>query len=286
MPGRDERRGRGGPVARPPMTTKLARRATATVWQGRVRLGLQVDGDGPAVVFFDGPWGLTWDAFLDALARRFTVYAPEHPGTTPGEPDTIQAIDTLWDLALCYDEMLDELGLSDVAFVGHSFGAMVACEVAALRPSRARRLVLLDPIGLWRDDAPVTNWMLVGLPELPELVFRDAGSPAAQSLFAIPDDPEAGALARTRLMWAMGATGKFIWPIPDKGLVKRIHRLRGIDSLLVWGADDRVVPRVYAEEFARRLAHTRTEIVEAAGHAPHLEQPAATARVVEAFLEG
>jgi len=42
------------------------------------------EGNGPALVFFHGPWGLTWDPFLDELARRFTVHAPEHPGTTPG----------------------------------------------------------------------------------------------------------------------------------------------------------------------------------------------------------
>ena len=84
----------------------------------------------------------------------------------------------------------------------------------------------------------------------------------------------------------MGATGKFIWPIPDKGLKKRIHRIQALPTLLVWGEGDRLVPRVYAEEFSRRLAHTRTEIVKDAGHAPHLERPEATARVVEAFLEG
>ena len=262
----------------------MPKRGTVTVWQGRVPLGLQVDGEGPPVVFFDGPWGLTWGPFLETLAQRFTVHAPEHPGTSPGEPDTIQEIDTLWDLVLCYDEMLDALGLAEVAFVGHSFGAMIACEVAALRPARARRLVLLDPIGLWRDEVPVTNWMLVGPQELGDCVFRDPQSVAAKSMFAIPDDPEAGALAKTRLMWAMGATGKFIWPIPDKGLRKRIHRIRDVDTLLVWGAEDRLVPRVYADEFARHLARTRTEVVKEAGHAPHLEQPAATARVVETFL--
>jgi pimeloyl-ACP methyl ester carboxylesterase len=82
----------------------------------------------------------------------------------------------------------------------------------------------------------------------------------------------------------MGSTGKFIWPIPDKGLRKRLHRVRA-PALLVWGQDDRLVPRVYAEEFARRLPAARTKVVKNAGHAPHLEQPEGTARTVQAFLK-
>jgi len=257
---------------------------TVPVWQGRVPFRVLTSGAGPAVVFFDGPWGLHWGPFLDALARRFTVVAPEHPGTTPGEPDVVHQIDTLWDLVLCYDELLDRLGRSDVALVGHSFGAMIACEVAAQRPSRVRRLALIDPIGLWRDDAPVLNWMLLAPTDLAGHVFREADGPAAKALFSIPDDREAGALARTRLIWAMGATGKFIWPIPDKGLKKRIHRIEA-PALVAFGEDDRLVPRAYADEFARRLPQSRVEIVKGAGHAPHLEQPAVTAALVESFLE-
>ena len=257
---------------------------TATVWQGRVPFRVQVKGSGPALMFFHGPWGLTWGPFLDALAQSFTVYAPEHPGTTPGAPDVIQHVDNLWDLTLCYDELLDQLGLSEVSLAGHSFGAMVACEVAAARPPRVRRLALIDPIGFWRDDAPVINWMLLALAEMPKHVFVDPEGPAARELFTIPDELEESALARTRLSWAMGATGKFIWPIPDKGLKKRIHRIQA-PTLLVWGQEDRLVPLVYAEEFARRLPRTRTEVVKNAGHAPHLERPEATAQLVQGFLK-
>jgi pimeloyl-ACP methyl ester carboxylesterase len=258
---------------------------TVTVWQGKVPLAVHVKGDGPAVVFFHGPWGLTWGPFLDALARTFTVYAPEHPGTTPGAPDTIHQVDSLWDLVLCYDEMLEQLRLPEAMAVGHSFGAMMACEVAAARPARIRRLALIDPIGFWRDDAPVVNWMLLAPTEIPAHVFRDAEGPAAKALFAVPEDPDQGALARTRITWAMGCTGKFIWPIPDKGLKKRIHRIAETPALLVWGQDDRLVPRVYADEFARRLARSRVEVVKGAGHAPHLEQPEAVAGLVQAFLK-
>jgi pimeloyl-ACP methyl ester carboxylesterase len=249
-----------------------------------VPIRVHVRGAGPALVFFHGPWGLTWGPFLDALARSFTVYAPEHPGTTPDEPEPIQHVDGLWDLVLCYDELLEHLKLRDVILAGHSFGAMMACEVAALQPARVKRLVLIDPIGLWRDDAPVVNWMLLSPAEMPAYVFHQPDGAAAQALFSVPEDPEQGALARTRLTWAMGATGKFIWPIPDKGLKKRIHRVTA-PTLLVWGEADRLVPRAYAKEFAGRLADTRLEVVAGAGHAPHLEQPEATARVVQAFLK-
>jgi pimeloyl-ACP methyl ester carboxylesterase len=81
----------------------------------------------------------------------------------------------------------------------------------------------------------------------------------------------------------MGTTGKFIWPIPDKGLKKRIHRVKA-PTLLIWGAEDRVVPPVYAEEFRRQIAGARVETVNGAGHAPHLEQPAAVANLVRDFV--
>lgn len=240
-------------------------------------------GDGPALVFFHGPWGLTWDPFLDELARSFTVHAPEHPGTTPGCPDDVYHLDGLWDLVLCYEELLDGLGLEGSAFVGHSFGAMVACEVAAAYAGRARRLALIAPLGFWREDAPIVNWMLVNPADLRGWIFHDPEALGARRMFAPAEEPEAVAMARVQLVWAMGSTGKFIWPLPEKGLTKRIHRVRA-PTLLVWGKEDRLVPPVYGEEFARRIPGARVETVDHAGHAPHLEHPEAVARLVRDFL--
>ncbi len=259
----------------------MTRERTVNVWQDKVRLRVISDGGGPALVFFHGPWGLAWDPFLDALARDFTVHAPEHPGTTPGAPDDIYQLDGLWDLVLCYDELLETLGVSDAVFVGHSFGAMVAAEVAAHATKRARRLVLIDPLGFWRDGEPVVNWMAMDLPDIRKHLFRDPNSDAAKRLFG--DGSSEGA-ARLRTMWTMGATGKFIWPIPDKGLKKRIHRVKA-PTLLVWGKDDRFVPAVYADEFSRRLSGARLEVVDGAGHAPQLEQPDVVARLVREFAK-
>ena len=257
---------------------------TVTVWQGRVRMRVVSKGRGPVLVFFHGPWGLTWDPFLDRLAESFTVYAPEHPGTTPDAHDDVYHLDGLWDLVLCYEELLETLGIRDAAFVGHSFGGMVACEVAAAYPDRVRRLAMIAPLGFWRDPDRIVNWMMLEPAALRAHIFRDPEGDAARRMFPRTDAQDAATTeARVRLMWAMGTTGKFIWPIPDKGLKKRIHRVKA-PSLLVWGREDRLVPAVYAEEFTRRLSGARVETIDGAGHAPHLEQTDTVARVVRDFL--
>ena len=125
--------------------------------------------------------------------------------------------------------------------------------------------------------------MLVAPAELPDYVFSDPAGAAATSLFAVPDELEASAQARTRLTWAMGSTGKFIWPIPDKGLKKRIHRVTA-PTLLVWGKDDRILPPVYSDEFTQRIPGARLQTVADAGHAPQVEQPQAVARMIGEFL--
>lgn len=258
---------------------------TIAVWDGKVRIRVHSQGSGPALVFLHGPWGLAWDPFLDELAKSFTVHAPEHPGTTPETPDDVYQLDGLWDLVLCYDELLAALGVDNAALVGHSFGGMLACELAAAYPARVRRLALIAPLGFWRDGDRVVNWMMLDPARLPEYVFRDPKSEAARRMFGTGADPDAATEARVRLAWGMGATGKFIWPIPDKGLKKRIHRVTA-PALLIWGKEDRLVPPVYADEFTRRLRGARVQTVDGAGHVPHLEQPDVVARMVREFVAG
>ena len=81
----------------------------------------------------------------------------------------------------------------------------------------------------------------------------------------------------------MGTTGKFIWPIPDKGLKKRIHRVKA-PTLLIWGAEDGSCRPSTPKTSSGTSRAPGVETVEKAGHAPHLEQPAAVAGLVRDFL--
>jgi pimeloyl-ACP methyl ester carboxylesterase len=91
------------------------------------------------------------------------------------------------------------------------------------------------------------------------------------------------ASARAAMVWNLGATGKLCWPIPDRGLHKRLHRVTA-PTLIVWGEQDTLISPVYAEEFRTRIADSRVAIIPGSGHTPQLEQTEATYGVVSEFL--
>lgn len=263
--------------------TKLDQR-TVEVWNGKLKIRVKVGGDGPPLVYFHPSAGLLWDPFLSRLAEHYTIYAPEFPGTSAGDPYAIHQMDDLWDVVLAYEETFRALGLDRPVAVGQSFGGMLATEIAASFPTTFSKLVALDPVGLWRDDAPVANWIAAPASELPKMLFRDPQSPAAQAMLAMPENADARISATAGLVWALGCTGKFCWPIPDRGLHKRLHRV-SIPTLIVWGEDDALAPVVYAEEFHKRIAGSEVARVPNCGHIPQVEQMETTYDLVMRFLD-
>jgi pimeloyl-ACP methyl ester carboxylesterase len=256
------------------------------LWQDRIETEVEVSGRGAPLVYLHGPWGLAPDrAFIARLAEANTVYAPKFPGTSKDDPDAVHALDGWLDLVVYHGELLDRLALDAPMLAGHSFGALVAAELAAAAPKAVSRLVLIDPVGLWRDDLPVRNWMLLSEKERAPALFADPAGAAAQRFFGVPNDPAARVETLAQFIWAQACTGKFVWPVPDRGFSRRAHRIAA-PALIVWGRDDRIADAAYAQAFAARIAGSRAELIDRAGHLPQLEQADAVVKAVRSFLGG
>ncbi len=254
------------------------------LWQNRVDTEVEISGDGPPVVYLHGPWGLPPDrGFVARLAANHKVYAPRHPGTSTDDSEAVHAHDSWLDLVAYHGELIDRLGLTAPDLVGHSFGGLVAAEFAAAAPRSVGRLVLIDSLGLWRDDLPVRNWMVLRDAERRPTLFADPDGAAAGRFFDVPKDPAERVETLAALIWAQACTGKFVWPIPDRGFRQRAHRVAA-PTLIIWGAADRIIAPDYAKEFAARIAGARVALIEQAGHLPQLEQPDAVMTAVQAFL--
>lgn len=233
-------------------------------------------GDGPrTVVWLHGLNGVEADEpIISRLAQRNTVLAPLAPGFN--DLDELLAIHDIHDLALHYDDVLDALNLEHTTLLGHSFGAMIAAEVAAHVPRRVDRLVLVSPLGLWNDRYPIPD--LFGIPS----------TEAPRLLYTTPPQSTNGASADVEslvtLVRGMTTVARFLWPIPDRGLSRRLYRIRA-PALIVHGANDAFVPVQYADDFVQALPNAQKHIVGGAAHMVTLEKTTEVGDAIDKFLE-
>jgi pimeloyl-ACP methyl ester carboxylesterase len=235
------------------------------------------------ILFLHGPHGLDpADPFLAALGSRHRVVAPLAPGFA--DLDELSEIDTVHELTLDYDDLLRGLKIGQVAIVGHSFGAMMAAELAAHFPDRAERLVLIAPVGLWNDAYPVADIFAAPAPEMEALLWRDAaareahGARMKELASSLDEAEQIIAVARS-----LTALAKFVWPIPDKGLRRRLRRIAA-PTLALFGADDRFVAPRYAADFSRGIARAETTVIADAGHMAPYEKTAEIVDLIARFL--
>lgn len=218
--------------------------------------------------------------FLQRLAARHTVYATLHPGAAGSTG--VETLDDLFDLTLAYDELLGALGLDSAHLCGHFFGAMVAAEIAAVFPRRAAKLVLISPLGLWRDEVPSLDVATLPQEDLMRALWADPASEAARRWAAEPAGEDEAAAAQIESVQRRAAMSKFVWPIPDKGIAKRLHRISA-PTLVLWGDGDRVNPLPYAAQWQRRIKGSSLSVLTGGHMMPH-ETPDAVASAVEEFL--
>lgn len=222
-----------------------------------------------------------WTPFLDMLAEGRRVVVPSLPGF-PGSGEQHHRLDGHLDWIAAALDLLEAAELSGADLVSASVGSMLAAEVAALAPGFVRRLVLTGPYGLFDVDAPGENVFAV-LPE--EALAIQSEQPARyQAAFDPPENPEASAEWQLRQYRASEAAARILWPFGERGLSKRLHRIR-IPVLLLWGGEDRLVPPSYAKRFASGLAGpVETKIVPNAGHQVWIDEPDASAAAIRDFL--
>ncbi len=257
---------------------------TVPVRDGKFRIRVVEGGTGDNLLYIHGEEGFPeWAPFLDRLAQHFHVYAPAHPGVSGSAG--LEHLDDLWDLVLLYEELMQAIGIDRAYIVGHSYGGMLAAELAAHRPDRVSRLALINSLGLWLNDAPIADFFIFTPEDRAKMLWYDPDCDAAKASLAQPEDPEEKMEADLDRTATLAAVGKFIWPIPDRGLTKRIHRIT-MPTLLLCGDSDHMVPAKYGEAFQGLLPNARIKLISQCGHFPQDERPAEFLDAVLSFFRG
>ena len=258
-------------------------------------------GDGPVVLLVHGMAGSshTWRHVMPALARRFTVLAPDllgHGDTAkpPGDYSLSAHATFLRDL-------LAALGHERATLVGQSLGGGIAMQLAYQFPERCERLVLVSSGGLGREVSPLLRSLsLPGAEQVFPLFcsrgLRDVGDRLAAwlggSLFratpvveeiwrsyaALADDDTRRAFFRT-LRSVIDIRGQSV------SAVDRLHFAALVPTLLVWGAQDSLIPVRHAHAAHQAIPGSRLEIFDGVGHFPHCEAPGRFLDVLVDFID-
>lgn len=239
------------------------------VLEGDRRTEVWTGGSGPTLLYLHSEDAAGWNPLLERLAASFTVVAPAIAATE----EALASMDGLHDLLVYLLDVMDALGLERVPVVGESFGAMVAAELAAIARERVDSLVLLAPLGLWDDARPVPDLYAAPADVLADRHFGDAAAGAAWA------DRLADKDRWVERMRSMRTALHFVFPIPEIGLSRRLHRIVA-PTTIVWGDGDGVVDPSYANDFARAIADARIEAIAGAGHLLSSDATDEVARVI------
>jgi pimeloyl-ACP methyl ester carboxylesterase len=259
------------------MSTTLAW-AETEVRAGEVRLHLARAGAGRPLLVLHHDLG-TPDRlpFYDALAQSFDVLVPHHPGygRSP-RPDWMRSAR---DLAVAYRGMLAELGVATATLVGLGFGGWIAAEMATMAPLAVHRLVLVGAMGIKPPEGEIFDQALVNYIEYARAGFHDRA--AFDRIYG--HEPTVEQLELWDICREM--CFRIAWK-PYMYNPTLPHLLAAIQApaLIVWGDDDRIVPRSAGEVYARKLPRARLEVVEACGHCVDMEKPTELARLIADFL--
>jgi pimeloyl-ACP methyl ester carboxylesterase len=244
-------------------------------------------GEMPPVLSLHGMGGAgKWEAHHMALGTVALTYVPQLPGWPEGQPPT--GLGSVQDYATLIVEFLDAVGIAQGILMGHSFGGWIALYIAAMHPERVARLILVDAMGLEVPSAPAPNLQAMDEESFAKAVFGRLGLIATAQAYGFGAEwenvrrgPEFERQWKGRGLVASLVQG----PCADPELTRRIRTI-GVDTRLIWGRLDGIVPLQHGEALRAALPRAGLDVIDRCGHLPMSEKPETFHRLLYDFLVG
>lgn len=256
-----------------------------------IRIYYEEYGSGYPVLLIQGlgyPSGM-WFMQIPFLSRHFRTIVMDNRGV--GKSDKPDQEYTVGLMASDAAQLLRSLRIPKAHVVGVSLGGYIAQELALNDPGLVDRLVLMATScggtryleltkALWNEIAK-----LAGLP--PEQIIRQGMAFAVAEKFYrnFPESIERSVGIRMENLQPLFAFTRQSAAAMSFDSRNRAHLIRH-PTLILAGAQDRVMPLVLTEELAKKVPHAQLKVFPHSAHLLFLEEADAVNRAIVDFLSG
>ena len=230
-----------------------------------------------------------WRLVVDRLKSDFRIVLIDLVGSGSADPQAWDATkySELSGYAADILDVVEELDLRDVVYVGHSVSAMIGALATIADPSRFAKLVLLTPSPCYIDDGDYrggfTKADIDELLEFLEQNYLGWSQAMAPVIMGTPDRPElqdelAETFCRTDPEHArVFARATFL--SDNRADLSRI----ALPTLVIECTQDAIAPREVGAYTHAHIPNSQIVTLDATGHCPHVSAPDATASAIAAF---
>jgi len=261
------------------------------------RFHYQKCGSGAPLLLIHGMlgYGFSWRFNMKALGSAATVYAPDLLGM--GHSERVRGLDT--SLEATADRLfgfMDKVGIKQADLLGTSHGGSLAMWMAATRPERVRRLILVAPanpfcnvsdplIRFWQS--PLGKWFGMKVPFLPRPLQELCLARMYGSAECVANGTLDGYVEPLRIPGTPEHVLKLLagWHDDMAALRERLNDLPEVPTLLMWGDRDRAVGLKSCALLRKYMPLSRLVVMRGAGHLTYEERPEEFNKEVVTFLE-
>ncbi|HEV7741788.1 MAG TPA: alpha/beta hydrolase [Pseudolysinimonas sp.] len=250
------------------------------------------DPSGRPIVFAHGfgcsqeAWRLVAPQFTDA----YRVILFDHVGAGGSDLDAYDRskYDALHGYADDLLEVLEELDLHDVVFVGHSVSSMIGVLAANTDPSRFGALVLVGPSPRYVNDGDYVGGFeqadIDGLLDSLDINYLGWSATMAPVIMGNPGRPELGEELTTMFCRVDPDVARQFARVTFLSDNRRDLALVTVPTLILQSSDDVIAPLPVGEFVHEQIPGSTLVVLESTGHIPNLSGPAGLGAAIRAFL--
>lgn len=239
----------------------------------------------------------TWQGWTKELSDEYCVVSMDLPGFGLTGPYTDESTKySSANYAKFVIQVLNSLNLKQapqLTLVGNSLGGKIAWRTAILYPEYVQKLILIDAAGYPTAPKHIPLGFKLAkhpslTPVLSRVLPREVVKKSILSVYADDTKVDEALVDRyydlTLRQGNRKALNRRLRDTDNESDPAQIKQL-DLPTLIIWGAQDDLIPVENAELFHRDIANSQLKIFDDLGHVPHEEDPVATVKVAKNFLQ-